>query len=461
MSITIVSEKASSPDVQKVEWRQFDEVDAKHTYAPLLTQVVDFATKGDEALVRDTYELNPLCEQLEQLKDSRAKHLLEALDHLRFYGGDGDLPKKLPSFRLKPSIHHVVIQQTIVNKQYTVRMSLTNKSLLQAHWRILAPHQDRQSVFFSCHPFKGTIEPGKQAGLSIELVLLDSRDFHRLVVFETCFGDKYMAYSAVLMTTDTAAWPEGAIVSDEMDLGDVDLDSCYWHIKPSDLRLVSVTPGGDSSTELTPTSPRLNASSNGTNGAKDEKKRSSNASAALFITTAATSSPPLQRPASIHSSPSTGCLPAGQEYQLFGIPVHVKKVSLSDESDRAEFWHEVNMMSSLRHPHLVNLIGASDYADDGQLVTRIFHHGDLRTFLQTTDSHMECKILSSKISMIMNIAQALHFTHNFDRLHRCVSASNIYLTEDYDVKLHAPLLRLHQSVGNLSKTVRPRRKKSP
>lgn len=439
---------------EPVEWRQFDEIDLKNAHSPLLAQLVDYIRNLEaEGIPRDTYTICPMCEKLEQLKDSKTKQLLESLDHLRFYGGDGDLPKKLASFRLKPSIHHVIIENPVVNKQYTVKLSLSNKSHLTAEWRILTPNQFRQSVFFSAHPSKGTIEPGKQGGLSLELVLLDARDFHRLVVIETRYGEHFMTYGAILMTAATAAYPEGAVVSQEVDLGDVDLESCYWSVRPTDLHLVSI-----SDTYETPThkeSTQQKSVERQANGLGSKNSKRSIAVQTIPVETSSASSPRLPHGLNeVVLSPSSDHLPEGKQYRLFNVPVHVKKVSLSDESDRSEFWHEVNMMSSLRHPHLVNLIGASSFADDGQLITRIFDHGDLRSFLLSNGPELnEHKSLLVKVNMLIGLSQALHFVHSFNRIHRSISAANVFLTEEFDVKLTAPQLRLHNSVACLQRTI--------
>ena len=130
-----VSDQSSEKDAPaEHKWTLFDEVDTKHTYSALLQQVVDHVTKKDlHSICTDTYEILPLCKELEQLKEGKTKQLLEAVDHLRYFLDlEGERPKKIPSIRLKPTIHHVNLQECIVNKQYSVRMELHNKSPLKA-----------------------------------------------------------------------------------------------------------------------------------------------------------------------------------------------------------------------------------------------------------------------------------------------------------------------------------------
>lgn len=438
-------------------------IEPNHHFSQLLVQIVNHLVHDNQDIMpKDSYFVHPLVEKLEQLTKSKAKHLLTAIDHIRFYSMSSELRKRLPSFRLKPSNHCIEISNSAVNKQYTIKITLHNKSAFPAHWRVLTPHQDRQSVFFCCHPTSGVLEPQRYGMLTVELVLLDARDFHRLLALETVFAEQYRTVGAIMIHTDIGKYPNGATITNETDVGDLDLESCYWHIPSSKLKplvpssqeanhtLPSTHP--ETSIHPNPNTRKLKTSdhSEATTSSALEHHANSESSRTSTLTDPR-STPPNGTDAKVHENPA---LPPGANFALYGVPVHVRLVPLTTELDESEFWNEVNVMSSLRHPHLVNLLGAASFGQVGHLVSRAFDHGSLRSFFQDKDAYREHKTLTFKVEMLTATAKAINFVHANDRLHRAISAEHVFLTDDFDVKLSVPQLLLRDSLTNRYRHVR-------
>jgi len=467
MSMTQLPSNSSSLKPSKPTWRHFDEIETNHHFSQLLTQVLNHLLYDDqEATIKDTYLLQPLVEKLKQVPKSRAKHLLAAIDHIRFYSSSDPPRKKLPGFRLKPSAHYIDLAHCTVNKQYTIQIMLHNKSAFTAYWRVLTPYQDRQSVFFCSHPTNGVLGPHRKGLLTMELVLLDARDFHRLLALETIFSDIYRTLGAILITTDVAQYSIGATITNETDVGDLDLDACYWHIPAA--RLKPIAPAAQD-TQLNHHLPDAAPMSNAQKAAAASTAKPTSSSSAPTSTSSSAKhviidSTPHFPPGSAKDSGvkaseanvSMSELPhlPGATYTLYGVPVHVNIVPLTTELDESEFWNEVNVMSSMRHPHLVNLLGASRFGEEGHLVTRVFDHGSLRAFFQDKTAFRSQKTFPCKVEMLTATAKAIHFVHANDRLHRAISAENIFLTDDFNVKLSVPQLLLLNSLTSLNRQVR-------
>ncbi|KAL8242795.1 hypothetical protein R6Q59_013097 [Mikania micrantha] len=117
--------------------------------------------------------------------------------------------------------------------------------------------------------------------------------------------------------------------------------------------------------------------------------------------------------------------------------VAIKRLDSTSDQGASEFWAEVNMLSNLRHCHLVSLIG---YCNDGQemiLVYEYMPHGTLEDRLHN------CQIPLSwmqRLTICIGAARGLDYLHTGTGIkhgvvHRDVKSSNILLHDSWAAKI--------------------------
>ncbi|KAD2393980.1 hypothetical protein E3N88_40957 [Mikania micrantha] len=117
--------------------------------------------------------------------------------------------------------------------------------------------------------------------------------------------------------------------------------------------------------------------------------------------------------------------------------VAIKRLDSTSDQGASEFWAEVNMLSNLRHCHLVSLIG---YCNDGQemiLVYEYMSHGTLEDRLHN------CQIPLSwmqRLTICIGAARGLDYLHTGTGIknglvHRDVKSSNILLHGSWAAKI--------------------------
>ncbi|KAL8242782.1 hypothetical protein R6Q59_013084 [Mikania micrantha] len=119
------------------------------------------------------------------------------------------------------------------------------------------------------------------------------------------------------------------------------------------------------------------------------------------------------------------------------LTVAIKRLDSTSDQGASEFWAEVNMLSNLRHCHLVSLIG---YCNDGQemiLVYEYMSHGTL------DDRLHNCQIPLSwmqRLTICIGAARGLDYLHTGTGIkhgvvHRDVKSSNILLHGSWAAKI--------------------------
>ncbi|KAK1414180.1 hypothetical protein QVD17_29921 [Tagetes erecta] len=119
------------------------------------------------------------------------------------------------------------------------------------------------------------------------------------------------------------------------------------------------------------------------------------------------------------------------------LTVAIKRLDATSNQGASEFWAEVNMLSKLRHCHLVSLIG---YCNDGKemiLVYEYMSHG-------TLEDHLHCSRISlswmQRLTICIGAARGLDYLHTGTGIkhgvvHRDVKSSNILLHDDWAAKI--------------------------
>jgi serine/threonine protein kinase len=98
------------------------------------------------------------------------------------------------------------------------------------------------------------------------------------------------------------------------------------------------------------------------------------------------------------------------------------KIQDLDEQTKAELEREVDLMSSLKHPNIVQFIGASKINEKIAILMELMNEGDLANLLQNRTLS-----LKQKIQIAVQIVEALHFLHHNGIIHRDIKPENILI----------------------------------
>ncbi|KAG2379569.1 hypothetical protein C9374_006686 [Naegleria lovaniensis] len=121
------------------------------------------------------------------------------------------------------------------------------------------------------------------------------------------------------------------------------------------------------------------------------------------------------------------------------VDVALKAIKIDDNDlDSSEFEHEASLLSSLRHPNIVNFYGVC-LADSQQfMVTEFMQGGSLDHLIYSCKKKTKYLTLSQKIHLLKDISSGMSYLHEGRDsviIHRDLKPANLLLTNDMTCKV--------------------------
>ena len=110
------------------------------------------------------------------------------------------------------------------------------------------------------------------------------------------------------------------------------------------------------------------------------------------------------------------------EHTLLKQTAALKFLLATGNDVQNEFFREAQMLKALQHPYILQVLDAGMHEGRPFIVTEYASGGSLRTYLQQKRIQLE---LQEALKLLMQIGQALHFTHQKGIVHRDLKPANV------------------------------------
>eukprot|EP01061_Rhynchopus_euleeides_P030202 TRINITY_DN5024_c0_g1_i1.p2 TRINITY_DN5024_c0_g1~~TRINITY_DN5024_c0_g1_i1.p2 ORF type:complete len:398 (+),score=174.64 TRINITY_DN5024_c0_g1_i1:2-1195(+) len=119
------------------------------------------------------------------------------------------------------------------------------------------------------------------------------------------------------------------------------------------------------------------------------------------------------------------------DYQATEVAVKVHNTERSWSPSEIQEWkREVSIMTKLRHPNILMLLGAVFYKTKLAIVTELCEKGTLLRLLQSQKSEGAEVTWGRKVEWMRQIAKGMAFLHHKRIFHRDLKAANVFVTGD-------------------------------
>ncbi|KAK0049963.1 tyrosine-protein kinase Fer, partial [Biomphalaria pfeifferi] len=114
------------------------------------------------------------------------------------------------------------------------------------------------------------------------------------------------------------------------------------------------------------------------------------------------------------------------------VEVAVKIID-SSISLPCSYMHEVNIMSRLKHPNIIQLLNVVTMSNSVFIVLEYMSNGDLKTFLQSSESK---SLLYKDIAHIdLQVTEGMLYLEQMEIVHRDLRAQNVLVGENKEIKI--------------------------
>ncbi|KAJ9449845.1 Serine/threonine-protein kinase CTR1 [Diplonema papillatum] len=117
------------------------------------------------------------------------------------------------------------------------------------------------------------------------------------------------------------------------------------------------------------------------------------------------------------------------DYQATEVAVKVHHTDRSWKAEEIQEWkREVSIMTKLRHPNILMLLGAVFYRTKLAIVTELCEQGTLLRLLQIEKAEDNQLCWGKKFEWMMQVAKGMAFLHHKRIFHRDLKAANVFVT---------------------------------